>query len=852
MLYCNYNCYVTGGLIMLNNEIINLLHEKIEKIRQKQGRVIIFWIDIKKEYSEIIDEQNITSFKIVKHNKYNQFKIKKILEIDEPETNFIVYRDEEIPENENWLLDIELYSNKFSPDALTLFMEELEVRKSVENIFRKYSKFFDSKERKKIFKNFYNKDMTEKELLYTFFAVIFKAKNTSPYEILRSFIRETLKGRNLYKEIERYRMKEIFFKLIKDEYGVDLEVVKVNDFVEKMLLCHFDYKIKDNSFKEIIDINRNNSYLAMETLLKDDEFKLSIKNILKLTEDRKDINRIIETLQLEELVKVSTFESVDKRIIKKIAEEIEIGNVSAEDILNLIYLRKSESYNFIKYKSEYTMLESALQIIKMIKEIKFDAISSVNIFKNYITKYYKIDTLYRKFYCEYEKLADKEEFENIQEKIEIEYNNSYNRYLSEHWELLLEKEMNNEFKLFGVLSQNNFYEKEIEPFIRKKHRIFVVISDALRYEAGVELAEKLSKEASEKVKIETDVMTSSIPSITKIGMSALLPQNKVEYNNKEITINKISTSGTINREKILKEKAPESIAISYKNIVNMKKEEMSEILKGVYIVYIYHDLIDATGDNYKTEDKVFDAVEKTVEELKNLVISLNKKVGATNIYITADHGFLYQKTQLKEYNKLEKFEFDIIEQGKRYIVSNNDIEDETLIKMDMNYIFKDQKLKAYIPHRNTRIKQQGGGTKFVHGGISLQETVIPLIRFKYMKNEIERKRKVSVELLNTNRIIANNFIKLSFMQSKKVDILNKIFRRKVSVGLYDENEMISDEKILILDSEDDKISSREFEIQLNLKNRKYEFYKKYKLKIFDIEDKELIESYDFDIRFNNF
>ncbi len=109
-----------------------------------------------------------------------------------------------------------------------------------------------------------------------------------------------------------------------------------------------------------------------------------------------------------------------------------------------------------------------------------------------------------------------------------------------------------------------------------------------------------------------------------------------------------------------------------------------------------------------------------------------------------------------------------------------------------------------------------------------------------------------MELLNTNRIIANNFIKLSFMQSKKVDILNKIFRRKVSVGLYDENEMISDEKILILDSEDDKISSREFEIQLNLKNKKNEFYKKYKLKIFDIEDKELIESYDFDIRFNNF
>ena len=121
-----------------------------------------------------------------------------------------------------------------------------------------------------------------------------------------------------------------------------------------------------------------------------------------------------------------------------------------------------------------------------------------------------------------------------------------------------------------------------------------------------------------------------------------------------------------------------------------------------------------------------------------------------------------------------------------------------------------------------------------------------------MKNEVEKKQKVNIELLNTNRVIANNFIKLSFMQKDKVDIINKVFRRKVSVAIYDDKEKISDEKIMIFDSEADKISSREFEVQLNLKNRRYEFYKKYKLKIEDIEDEEVIESYDFDIRFNNF
>ena len=127
-----------------------------------------------------------------------------------------------------------------------------------------------------------------------------------------------------------------------------------------------------------------------------------------------------------------------------------------------------------------------------------------------------------------------------------------------------------------------------------------------------------------------------------------------------------------------------------------------------------------------------------------------------------------------------------------------------------------------------------------------------LIKFKYLKNDIEKKQKVGIELLNTNRIIANNFIILSFMQKDKVDLLNKVFGRKVSIGIYDGDTLISDEKVLILDSIDDKISSREASAQLNLKNMRYDLYKRYQLKITDLEDEEIIEEYDFNIRFNNF
>ena len=96
------------------DKILNLLKEKIEKSRLQKERVIIFWIDLEKTYEGSLSTIDIPNFNIVVHNRYNQFFLKKLVEIDEPNSNFIIYRNEDIPENENWLIDIEKYSEYFS------------------------------------------------------------------------------------------------------------------------------------------------------------------------------------------------------------------------------------------------------------------------------------------------------------------------------------------------------------------------------------------------------------------------------------------------------------------------------------------------------------------------------------------------------------------------------------------------------------------------------------------------------------------------------------------------------------------------------------------------------------------
>ena len=52
--------------------------------------------------------------------------------------------------------------------------------------------------------------------------------------------------------------------------------------------------------------------------------------------------------------------------------------------------------------------------------------------------------------------------------------------------------------LDGVIGQQSFYDKEIAPAIRAGDRLFVIIVDALRYEAAVDIAHRLKTETSGK------------------------------------------------------------------------------------------------------------------------------------------------------------------------------------------------------------------------------------------------------------------------------------------------------------------------------------------------------------------
>ncbi|MCV5341626.1 PglZ domain-containing protein, partial [Escherichia coli] len=87
-------------------------------------------------------------------------------------------------------------------------------------------------------------------------------------------------------------------------------------------------------------------------------------------------------------------------------------------------------------------------------------------------------------------------------------------------------------------------------------------------------------------------------------------------------------------------------AIKSKDLLELKNQEGRDLIRDYEVVYIWHNTIDATGDTASTEDKTFEACRAAVTELKDLVTKVINRLHGTRIFVTADHGFLFQQQAL--------------------------------------------------------------------------------------------------------------------------------------------------------------------------------------------------------------
>ena len=806
-----------------------------------QKRHIIFWYDSKKEFKDLIDELNLTNVKIIKLTKSvdkkgeaiytNIFKIKYTLEVIDTESNYLIYS--EYPraiDSENYLLDIEKYSEFFEADKSAMIVEELKLDRTnykFGEIIREYSSFFANKERReKLIKIIENpKSLDDEEFKLSVLTTISGAKTVDILEILKNIIL----NRNKLQDIEKWMSLEFLFTEIKKKF--DVEVTSFEQFLKILMVTHFYCELQKKTHTNLENYfkgRKNELYIFADSLLQNKQSSEIIRaEFYELAKDLNIKDRIDE-LELDYSIKGTAFEYFDKVIIKDIIEIFNSEIIDYDKYKKYIEIRLDNSLWREEYQHFYNVLLAVNDFFKLKDSLIIEDREELReIFKDYTRNYFLIDKLYRDFYYSYDKIKNSELaplFDTLKSKIDRFYEIDYLEKLLALWSSKV-------YEREKLPQQKDFYKNNI---VKADVRTVVIISDALRYEVGYEISQKLRKEANVK-EIKIEAMLTDLPSRTFLGMANLLPCKKerdINLVSAKVLIDGIDSQGTENREKILKTSCEESSAISFDNFYKMNRAKQEEFIKGKKVIYIYHDSIDAIGDKGKTENNTFNACKDAVENIVSLS-KLLSSLGVVNIYITSDHGFLYEKKEVEEYNKLELKNTKYKSIGKRYAIYEKEVEEKGCVTLKLDSLY------GVFPEKNQRIKASGSGLQFVHGGASPQEMIIPLINYKSGANS-KKISKVQVRIRESVAKITSNLTKFSIYQIEAVSIKDKFIERDVSVALYDGDVRVSDEKKLKLNSIEEN-TIHDFRLTLSGE------HKKVTLKVIDIESGDILDSKEYDV-----
>ena len=135
-----------------------------------------------------------------------------------------------------------------------------------------------------------------------------------------------------------------------------------------------------------------------------------------------------------------------------------------------------------------------------------------------------------------------------------------------------------------------------------RSRVFVIVSDALRYEAAQELLQEINSKYRFQGNLEA--MLGVVPSYTALGMAALLPHQSLKLaESKGVLVDDKPSSSLEQRSRVLSE--CEGLAIRAEKLFELNKDQGRELIKPHRMIYIYHDRIDSTGDNASSEDQTF-------------------------------------------------------------------------------------------------------------------------------------------------------------------------------------------------------------------------------------------------------
>lgn len=587
------------------------------------------------------------------------------------------------------------------------------------------------------------------------------------YTVLK-YICETDKYESI---LEEAQIKDKFLEFIYLEYGIDVSSFRnekeiVDNIVDNLFQSELIQKSRNKDIKPFgIELSNPNKIIncvqLLETWANHEVYRSKFIEYSK-TVSEKYMTNILQEMELDELFSIEYLVGVEAILYKKLEIQILKGKIAPDVIkedlikhLNGLYIREDYSnyqyhqedididslknqlkdlkvfvdirrrYYFSKSKvfNNWTILNHIFQLLDLIytfeEQFNMSESNVDGLIESYETNnWWKIDLLYRKVQEDYSLVDDF--ISKLLKYVDKKYYYQYLKPLNEEVSNIIDSKYDYEFK---TNLQLDFWSKYVS---NKNRRTAVVIVDALRYEMGKEIMSMIDEVENKSI----SPLIASIPTVTEFGMASLLPNGNrkliVKEDNNSIKILDGNFNSPLNnkseRVKFFLELSDDKGAVKNLNeIVDIPINSLKNEFKEKERILVFSNEIDEAGHIEDSSIQMFPGLLNKIQSaIRKLV-----QVGIERVVIVADHGFILT-SRLEEWMKVDlPKDMDNIVKKRRYTISRKKIEGNYITKTaySANY---DGDIYFNFP-RGINVFPASGGTKFHHGGISLQELLVPVI-----------------------------------------------------------------------------------------------------------------------------
>jgi hypothetical protein len=279
----------------------------------------------------------------------------------------------------------------------------------------------------------------------------------------------------------------------------------------------------------------------------------------------------------------------------------------------------------------------------------------------------------------------------------------------------------------GVARQREVFEKHVKPALAKEKVAYVWV-DALRFEMARELARLLK----EDFEVELYPALAAVPTVTEIGMAALLPGAHDAAKVVIAGVGKLALeiNGTVIKDRkdrvtFLKEHAGvEIFDTKLDNLLPKPSKKVREGIAEAQLVLVTSQEIDelCEQDNITQARRQMDGVLNDLRRGIRVLIDL----GVDRIVLASDHGHLFAD-ELSEDMKVESPGGETVDLHRRVWVGHGGKADDAFLRAPLSALDMQGEFDLATPWTFACFKCKGGARAYFHGGLSPQELLVPVM-----------------------------------------------------------------------------------------------------------------------------